>query len=285
MSDVILGSIPYINTLEVDSLLESIEGGLVEHVKHSNKATSGSKGEGSAGLPGTALGLRGNLEAAKEEAREAVLKPTPVSKLTDLRRILEQNNWAKYINVADSTTRSSLIEGSLIEVDGILEVSRFDQLVQIFAEFISIGETHGTSLGVSMQPYAQIRELVPYLQQLVSGALPAYIVPDYVTGRAKPIEFTCALDPKYLRVEKAELDGRVTLLARIKKVLSRTEQIYLYDVIPGMSLLPPEQLKRLITNLASGNPNFSVPERHMRAQYPAVIVKPIALYSIGLPVG
>jgi hypothetical protein len=46
MSDVILGSVMYLNTRKVDNLLESIQGGLVDQLKETTRETTGKKVEG-----------------------------------------------------------------------------------------------------------------------------------------------------------------------------------------------------------------------------------------------
>ncbi len=279
MNDVILGSIAYINTQEVDNLLESIEGGLIEELKESKKETKAKKGEGNVGIPGTSIGIKGNLEAIQEEAREAVKKTTPVSKLTSLRNILNSNEWATYINVIDDKVRPSLRPGRLVEVEGELKLSMLGKAIDRFSRLVSMAKRYGQQLGMDTSQVESYEAFLPYLEYLVERGVPAYISPERMTPTKAGFDFACILDPKYLRAQVDELEGQVTILARVKRLIQPGDVVYLYELFPGVDMLPKEKMQAFLDNLTKSPNGLSLTKRDIQVSYPTIVVKPIAIYA------
>jgi hypothetical protein len=279
MEDVILGSIMYLNTREVDNLLESIEGGLVEQFKETTRETKGKKGEGGIGLPGTDLGLRGGLEAVREEAREAVKKQTPVARLATLRKILIDNEYVQYIDVTDEEIRASLVEGSLVEVRGELAISAFGELVDIASQFLNLTTAFSGLFGELNKIDTDTEQAIRYFEHIASKGIAVYVQPEKRSTARRGFDFACILDPNALRVTRSELGGKVNVMGRVKKIPARNEVIYLYELIPGISLLlRGTDFKALLKKL-SKSPHFSITERDLRLRYPSVLLTPIAMYS------
>lgn len=278
MSHVILGSIMYINTREVDNLLASIEGGLTEQFKQTAKEIRGKRGEGGLGLPGTDLGLKGGLETVREEAREAVGKQTPVSRLADLRRILIDNEYVQYINATDMELRDTLSEGAILEVRGELTVSAFGELVDVASKLLSLTEAFGGLFGDTTKIDPQTEQGIRYLEHVTSKGIPVYVQPEKLRKARRAFDFACILDPNDLRVARSELGAKVNVLGRVKKIPASSEVTYLYELIPGISLLPRTEFKDLLKRLAK-SPQFSITERDLRLRHPTVLLGPIAVYS------
>src|SRR5260370_1741459 len=125
MTSSILGSIMYLNSQEVDNLLDSIEGGLVDQFTESTKKTSGKEGSGGVDVPG--FELKGDLNMASEELREGVRKQTPVSRLAALRRILtsSEESQLQFIDATSSDVRTGLSHRQLLAVHVSFNVSTF----------------------------------------------------------------------------------------------------------------------------------------------------------------
>lgn len=278
MSEVILGSIMYLNTREVDNLLESIEGGLVEQIRETTRETKGKRGEGGLGIPGTGLGVKGGLEAAREEASEAVKKQTPVSRLVVLRKILIENGYIRYINATGEELRDTLAEGALVEVRGELTVSAFGKLVDIASRFLNLTAEFGF-LSASMKIDTETEQGLRYFEHVASKGLAVYVKPEKLSTARREFDFACILDPDSLRVTRDELGGKVNLLGRIMKIPARNEVVYLYELIPGISMLPRAKFKDLLKQLSTSPQGFSITERDLRLRYPSVLVTPIAMYS------
>jgi len=278
MSDVILGSIMYLNTREVDNLLESIEGGLVEQFKEVTRQTKGKKGEGGVGLPGTGLGFKGGLETVNEEAHEVVKKQTPVSRLAALRKFLIDNQYVQYINVVDVERRNTLVEGAILEVQGELSISAFEELSNVASKLLSFTTTFSGLFGESIKIGAETEQAIRYFEHVASKGIPVYVQPEKLSTARRGFDFACILDPNNLRVARGELGGKVNVLGRIKKVPARNEVMYLYELIPGMAMLPGTEFKALLKKLSRSS-QFSITERDLRLQYPTVLLAPIAMYS------
>jgi len=278
MDNVILGSIMYLNTREVDNLLESIEGGLVEQFKETTRETKSKKGEGGIGLPGTDLGVKGGLETVREEAREAVKKQTPVARLATLRKILIDNEYVQYINATDEELRDTLTEGAILEVRGELAASVFGELVDVASKFLSLTTAFGGLFGESIRIDEETEQRIRYLEHVTSKGIAVYVQPEKLNTARRGFDFACILDPDDMRVARGELGGKVNVLGRVKKIPARNEVIYLYELIPGISLLPRTEFKALLKKLAK-SPQFSITERDLRLRYPTVLLAPIAMYS------
>jgi hypothetical protein len=278
MDNVILGSIMYLNTREVDNLLESLEGGLVEQFTETTRETKAKKGEGGVGLPGTDLGVKGGMETVREEAREAVKKPTPVSRLVALRKILIDHEYVQYINATDEELHSTLVAGTLVEVRGELAVSAFGQFADLASEYLNFAKTFGGLFGESMKVSAETEQGIRYFEHVASKGVAVYVQPEKQSTARRGFDFACILDPGGLRVTKSELEGTVNILGRIKKIPTPNEVIYLYEMFPGISMIPRAQFKVLLDRL-SKSPQFSITERDLRLRYPTVFLTPIAIYS------
>ena len=131
MSEQILGVIAYLDSTEVDNMLASIEGGLVEQFVEKFKKARGKTGEGGLRIPGTGVGVGVGLESAREEAGEAIKKTTPVSRLSALRKILIDGDYVRYVNAVGTGLRDELIEGELVEIHGEVRTSAFGEFVDI----------------------------------------------------------------------------------------------------------------------------------------------------------
>jgi len=278
MNNVILGSIMYLNAREVDNLLESIEGGLVEQFKETMRETKGKKGEGGIGLPGIDLGVKGGLETIREEAREAVKKQTPVGRLATLRKILINNEYIQYIDVTDEEIRTSLVEGSLVEVRGELTVSAFGEFVDIASQLLNLTAAFSGLFGELSKLDAETEQAIRYFEHIAGKGIAVYVQPEKRSTARRGFDFACILDPNALRVARSELRGRVNIMGRVKKIPARNEVIYLYELIPGISLLRGTDFKAFLKRLSKSS-HFSITERDLRLRHPSVLLTPIAMYS------
>jgi hypothetical protein len=265
----------YLDTQEVNNLLEAIEGGLVEQIKETAKETKTKAGEAAAGIPQLGLGAKGNLQSVREEASEAVRQQGPVSRLIALREILIENDYVSYFNCTAETQRDTLREGTLIEVTGSLQLSAFGQVVYMASNLLELNTVFGGAFG---DIDAGTLQGMAYLRQVTSKGVVAYIEPEKCHGARRKFDFACIFKPDSLRVDADQLDGRVTVLGRIRKIPARNEPVFLYDLIPGMGHLPRADAKELVKQLSSSR-EFRITERDLRLCSPDVLIAPIAMYS------
>lgn len=282
MNEAILGIIAYLDSTEVDNMLASIEGGLVEQFVEQAKQVKGKKGEGGIGIPGTDVKVGGGLESAREEASEATKKPTPVSRLAALRKILVDGDYVRYINAASTELRDGLVEGELVEIRGEIRASAFGQWVGIFTEFLSLGAQFSAVFGKALSVNPETEQQIRYLEYITSKGVPIYVTCPKHPEAAQGFEFASVLVPDNLKVVQDSLGGVYTLLGRVRKVLAHNEIVYLYDLVPGMSRLSRNEFKALMKTLSKiSAPGFdlTITERDLRLKYPAVLISPIAMYS------
>ena len=280
--EVILGTIAYLDSQEVDNLLASIEGGLVEQFRETRRDVRAKRGEGGIALPATAIGVKGGLESMREEASEALKKTTPVSRLSTLRKILLEQDYVQYINTVTQNLHDELREGQLVEVHGKISVSAFTELVELGVRFLEIASKFGTVFGGSLEIDEETAELIKYLEYVSSKGIPLYISVPQAPDVKRGFDFACSLSPEKLLVSTDDLEGIFNVLARVKNVLAKNEVRYLYELIPGMSRLPGKELKALIKQMTKksgkGFP-FELTEKDLRLRYPTIILSPIAMYS------
>ena len=280
MSDEILGVIAYLDSVEVNNLLASIEGGLVEQFVERFREAKSKKGEGGLSIPAAKLG--GGFESVREEAGEAIRKTTPVSRLSALRKILIESNYLRYVNAVDIALREELIEGELIEVHGKVRASAFGTFVDIAVQFLDLGTRFRGLFGKAMQIDPETEQVIRYLEYITSRGVPIHITCLKQPEAKRGFEFASILSPDDLRVSKDSLDGTLNILGRVKNVLARNAVVYLYDLIPGMSRIPRGQFKALMKTLAEQSApglNLTITERDLRLKYPTVVISPIAMYS------
>lgn len=278
---MILGTIAYLDSQQVDNLLASIEGGLVEQFVERVKETKGKKGGGGVGIPGTGVGLEGSLESVREEAREATRKQTSVSRLAALRRILIENEYVPYINAVDEELHDALDEGELMEVHGHVSRSSFEEFIDMAVRLLEWSSKYGDLFEIS-EIDEQTRQQIRYLGDVTNEGIAIRISPDRRSGARRAFDFACILDPENLRIQKQDLSGKFNLLGRVKRVLESNEVVYPYELIPGFShLLPRNKFKALVEVLSKGSSSlgFQVTEEDLRLKGPTVVLTPIAMYS------
>lgn len=280
MSEEILGIIAYLDSAQVDNLLASIEGGLVEQFVEKFKEAKTKKGEGGLGISGTKVGA--GIESIQEEAREAIKKTTPVSRLSALRKILVDNDYTTYVNAVSDKVRDGLVKGELIEVRGDVRTSSFGELVDIATEFLNIGTKFGSLFGGAMKIDPETEQIIRYLEYSTSKGVPVYITCPRQPNTKRGFDFACILNPDSLMVSKSSLPGTFNVLGRVKRVLARNEVVYVYDLIPGMSRISGPQFKALMKKLSKKSTSsfeLTITEKDLRLKYPTVVISPIAMYS------
>lgn len=279
---MILGTIAYLDSRQVDNLLASIEGGLVEQFVERVKETKGKKGGGGVGIPGTEVGLRGSLESVREEAREATRKQTPVSRLAALRKILTENDYVRCISAVDRELYDALEEGELVEVYGEVAKSAFDEFVDVSVDLLNLGTEFSGLFGEIMDLDSETQQMIRYAERVTSRGTAMSIAPPKRQGARRGFDFACILDPENLKVRKRDLSGKFNLLGRVKRKLARNEVVYLYELVPGISYLPRGEFKAFIKGLAKKSSkgfDFKITEKDLRLRGPTVILTPIAMYS------
>ncbi|MCE5294949.1 MAG: hypothetical protein LLF94_10110 [Chlamydiales bacterium] len=280
MSEGILGVIAYLDSNEVDNLLASIEGGLVEQFVEKFRDSKTKKGEGGIGISSTSLGA--SVESVREEASEAIKRTTPVSRLSALRKILLDNNYVRQVNAVNIDERTGFIEGELVEVYGSINPSAFGEFIDIAVEFMKIGTQFSDLFGNAIKIDPRVEQGIKYLEYATSKGIPIQISCAKSETAKQGFDFASILVPDFLKTNKDSLTGTFNVLGRIKRVLERNEVIYLYDLMPGMSKMSREQFKALIDNFAKKpipGMNINITERDLRIKYPSVVVSPIAMYS------
>lgn len=277
---MILGTIAYLDSQQVDNLLASIEGGLVEQFVERVKEIRGKKGGGGVGIPGTEVGLKGSLESVREEAREATRKQTPVSRLAALRDILIENEYLRYINAVDEELHDALEEGELVEIHGPITRSAFEELVDIGVKLLDWSTKFGELFNIS-EFDDRTKQRIRYLEHVTSAGIAIRVSPPKRSGARRGFDFACILYHENLKIQKQDLSGKFNLLGRVKRVLERNEVVYAYELIPGVSYLPRSEFKSLVETLskASSHLDFQVTEKDLRLRGPTIILTPIAMYS------
>jgi len=275
----ILGSIMYLNSPEVDNLLESLEGGLVEQFRQTAKSTSVKSGEGTVGIPKIGLGVEGQIASGNESAREEVGKTTPVSRLASLRAILIEREYVQYINSVSEELRPTLTVGALVEITGELNVSAFTQFIDMASGLLNLRSAYSGLFGNLINVDAETEQVIRYLADVAGKGIPVCIRPARASASKRDMDFACILSPDHMRVSRDELMGNVSVLGRIKRVLARNEVVYFYELVPGMSRFSGTQMKVLVKKLTSSQKGPSFTEQDLRLRYPSVLVTPIAIYS------
>lgn len=276
---MVLGAIAYLDSQQVDNLLASIEGGLVEQFLSRVRETAGKKAGGGIGIPGTRLGVEGGLEAISEEDTEAIKKTTPVSRLAALRTILIENDFVTRVDAVDEKIRDALADGELLEVQGHVSWSAFEEFVALCGRYLDFGTEFGGLFGIEVD--SQIAQMIRYLEGVTSKGTAIRLEPGARVQATRAFDFACILNPQNLMIRKEDLTGTFRVLGRVKRKLERNDVVYPYELVPGISGVSRGNFKALLESLG-GAPKVlgrNITEADLRLRGPMVILSPIAMYS------
>lgn len=268
--DFVLREFKYFDRQIIVDFLSSIEGGLARESKASYLQKSAQLG-GKVGFPGVEIGgEKGHKEISVEESKtmeDAALFKRLYEALTD-QKMISKIDWSKEGFWHD------IKQGRILEIHGRIEMPFLEIALDIFNQLLPIMQQF------SFQSVDQ-KALVSFkmLNQLSSlGTLNVRIAP----AQKNKVNFVATLYRQKLKVSKQELVDECFVLCRVRKVLKEGEIFDLFKLpikmnkkmiegfLKSFDNMPPEALA-----LLGKKPTI----KDLQVCYPAVILKPIAIYQ------
>lgn len=275
-----IGSIVYLNTTEIDNLLEGIEGGLVEQLSETSTKSRSKTGETALKVPLADTGISGHIDNSTTESTETTKALTPVGRLSRLRKQLISNEWVTYINTTDIEKRDEILENTLVEIQGEIVPSEFGEFTTQIGSMLELIEKFSGFIGNAIPVTPDDLEKMRYFADLGKKVVFVYIKPQKLASAKRGFDFACLLDPEKLRVSRRDLTGTVTLLGKVKKNLLRNEVKYPFEFIPGQDMAMGINMKSLIRSLTSSKKSsIRFSEEDVRVKFPSVIVNAYAIYQ------
>jgi len=274
-----IGSVIYLNSQEIDNVIESLDGGLVQQIKVTEKIQKNRKGEGGIKIPLTDIGGKGEIGQFNETSTETTTSQTPISRFTRLRKQLLANEWLKYINATSLDEHKDFSVGDFVEIQGEIYLSKFSLFTDILSQHLSFYDKFGDLLGPKPTNDPQMTQKMQYFSGIGSNNIFTYIKTSKLASAKRGFDFACNMNPNKLLINRNELSGEAVLFGRIKKILMKNEIFYPYQLIPGQEQLSNMQIKQVIKTFTSQKNNFKFTEEDFKVRYPSIIITPFAIYN------
>ncbi|MEW5706816.1 MAG: hypothetical protein AB1743_08475 [Actinomycetota bacterium] len=268
MSGFVLREFIYLDRQKVEDFLSSIEGGIAQEVKERSKTHKG-KAQAKLSAKVVEVGTGGGF---KEIEQEELKKTTDASLFQRLYDYLEKGEMIKQVS-QELGAGEELKPGQLLEIDGELEFSNLEKLIDTIDSFAQFMEIFGQKLD------AEADEAIKGFKLLGSkSAAKGLTIKISIQGSS--YKFVATLPTEKLKVTKGEVEGRFKVLCRVSKVLGQNETLDLFSLLPSGIKLNRSQMKDFLKAFKDMPPILGerITEEDLRIKYPAAEITPIAIY-------
>lgn len=259
----------YLDTREVDDFLAQAEGSLVEGAYEETERTAGRN-------PSEETDESLEVRRRRSETAEA--------RFNRLYEALQQDGDLKTLDSIDQSQYDGLEVGDIIEVRGLARLPQWERIKEDFAAVSNLLPLM-QALGQDPLEDPAAREAFEGFNQLTSMKGQEDTMLIATPSGPLAARFVGKLKHVHLRRPKDELEGEVTIVAKVRRRLQRGQQIEasrLFPNLEGLQALNRAQMnreqrrqaaKKNSQQLKTGTPLDEV------VKYPAVEVLPIAVYQ------
>lgn len=259
----------------VSQFLEQIEGGGFDEEQVMERTQSGSGVGGSVGAGGAKL----SAERRKHGEREAAhtLRQTPASRFNRMHQLLSEGGAIQPLEALDDTIWDQLSRNEVVEIEAVCN------LAPGVSELANLGAIAGAgplidifkSLPPSMWPdnfnpdeAEKMSQQLPIVQGFVAHFANAAVPCTFQPLGSPRYRFFAELPRGHLLVEPAALQGEVTVLAKIQRLIKKGA-----PETVGAGVLQGAPVNREQRRKQKSNPPFTV-----RLSYPSAVVTAVAIY-------
>ena len=262
---VTLREFKYFDRQIVEDFLSSIEGGLARETRLSSTRRDSRIGA-EAGVPGFKLKGDKSTEDISNEETKTMGDAALFQRLYDA--LISYKMIENYPNPKEENVLATIKQGSILEIEGILQLQFFDLMLDVFKQVLPVMQRQ------TLDP----KGLAMLGMLSASETLNVRVITAPVTN----ISLVAVLQSRNLRVPKSELADTYSLLCRVKRVLKEGED---FDILK----LPVKLNQKLIGEFLKGFSNMpnetlellgkKPTEDDLQVHYPALILTPVAIYQ------
>ncbi len=258
----------------VGQFLQQLEGGEYDEERIKEQSGRTSAAGGSAGVGPLSLSAERRREGAS--ATELTMRQTAASRFNRLHALLSNDDGIQPLTSFDDAIWEQIVSGEVVEVEGVLKllpgvlemqqasgIGSFLPLIETMTDFPDDWLPDAFDRGEVERVGGQLSAVQGVAQYLATSAVPCTVVP----RGAPTCKFFIELKRDSLQGEIADLEGEVTLLARITRKIARGKPETMGQPIPGVSLNREQRRKGRSTGALT-----------VRLHYPAAILSAIAIY-------
>lgn len=261
----------YLNSRLVQQFLAQVEGGVFDETNE--KTSQSGKGGLTAGVKTPVIEGRADKSRESSTENERTVRQTPESEFNRLYQHLQTDGLVEIDEIDETEYVSKLPRGTLLELFDInVHRSGFQEIGGIAkqaAGLLPLMDAFGMSSDVSDKTRTQIETAA----SLDDDSKPLGVIGS-ISGSANVQVGFDLIRASILE----EVEGEVTALVKVSKVLKRGDSHMVGDVTGGLSSqLSREQRRKMMSGFKKGGPggiSLSKPEIH----YPGFVATVVAIY-------
>lgn len=266
---MILRNFLYLDTSILNDYLATMDGYIIESGELiENKTTSTS---GKAGIKVVEAGR----EVDVKSGRVSKIKQTDAGNFQKLYDLLEVESMLQYLEVFDEKIWKSIRRNEIVEVPGMLSVTKmFDTMNQVgnISPLIEMMTAFGKTDLVDDKSMEAINGLKAVSDMNSDKEIPVTLKLEF---NDKYI-FAAKLIPEYLRGDISKLEGEVTIIGKVQKIIPDGQEYELFSFTSGIDSIMKHQSREQRRKYDKNKSNNDVSDK---ITGPAMILIPLAIYK------
>jgi len=264
---MILRNFLYLDTDMLDDYLSTMEGYLIESEELIENKTTKNLGKAKVSV------LEVGKEADVEKGSIKKVTQTSAGKFQKLYGLLDSQSMVQYLEVFDSTIWNSLKRNEILEVPGIIQVSKMYNTVNSIGNIsplMDLMQAFGKSDLMDSKTTEAMKGIKAVSELDIDKEIPVIID---LEGN-KNYNFTASLSPEYIKGDISKLEGNVTIVGKIQKIIAKGERHEVFSMVKGIDTLVKSQNREQRRKYQdSKNDNVSD-----FIQGPAIVITPLAIF-------
>ena len=252
----------FLDTTALNDYYSAVKGGLTDGHE---LITKGSKLK-SGGLK--VQGIGGNLESESgSELREKVIL-TEAAKFNELYEFMDSKRDIKYFDYIDDESWKNIKRRDMLEVEVSVKVSELYSTMAAFGEIkpmlSPLEQMTGKKLFKDDKEKNDIENVMSLMGSMDTDTIPLICESE----SSENYKFIVELPKSYLRTDLKNLNGEMTLLGKVQKIIPKNEKAEVYNMLSSFKAL-----------MDIGNKNISGKESFVESiTGPVIKIVPLAIY-------
>lgn len=220
-------------------------------------------------------GIGGNLESeSASELRETVVL-TEAAKFNELYDFMESEEDVRYFDDIDDKSWETIKRRDMIEVEVSVKVSELYSTMTALNEIKPMFDTLEQFSGQSVFKNNKEKESIDSFMSMMD-AISTETIPLICTSESnEKYKFIAELPKAYLKTELQNLDGEMTLLGKVQKIIPEDKEVEVYNMFSNLKALMDLGNKDLSIEEISANQKEDFIET---VNGPAIKIVPLAIY-------
>lgn len=252
----------YLDTNTLNDYYSTIMGGLTDSQEFITKDSNSKSGKG--GLPVVSA----SLESVTESESRKELISTDATKFNELYELMNSKGDIQYLDAFDEEIWNSIKRREILEIEVSVKIPELYKTMSAIEDampLIGLLEKSGQSLFKNDKEKAMMTGLMSMMNLENGGTIPLICESESTEG----YKFIVELSKSYLRMDPINLNGEMTLLGKVQKIIPKNVEVEVFNMFPGLKPL---------MKLGDQNKNTSMEKLMEKITGPAMIIIPLAIY-------